>query len=1156
MTKKLFQHTGAWPFIIAVFLNAFVDLGHKIVVQNTIFKIHDGPEQVILTAILNALILLPFILLFSPAGYASDRYPKHRVMQATSWAAVFLTTGITICYAMGWFWAAFTMTFLLAAQSAIYSPAKLGYIRGFFGKEHLAEANGLVSATAIIAILFGTFAFSIVFESVFPPGVTDKNDVLTTLVPVGILLVINSVFELVMVYRLPQVDHPQTTETFDTSKYLKGGLIKSNLNPILERDVIRLSIVGLAMFWSIGQVLLAAFPAFAKAQTGETNTIVIQAILGATGIGIAIGSMIASRISKNYIETGLIPVGAAGIALGLTLLPHLQSQLLMGLDFLFIGVMGGLFIVPLNALIQFHANEKELGKVLAGNNLFQNIAMFSFLCLTVSFSLAGIGAKQLLILIAIVAVIGGCYTVRKLPQSLVRFILSALLSRRYRVNVQGMKNIPNDGGVLLLGNHITWIDWAIIQLACPRPVQFVMHKRFYERWHLKWFFQMFGCIPIEKGSSSKASLETVANLLNDGKVVCLFPEGALSRTGHLGEFRRGFERATEKCNDNVVILPFYLRGLWGSQFSYSSEKIKNKPISGWRRDIIVAFGEAIDKNTKADVLKRRVFDLSVSSWQSYANELPTLAHAWIDTCTHQRNDLAVADTSSQPLTSARLFTAAIAFSKRIKRNSPESNIGLLVPTSAGGVIANMATLMLGKTIINLNYTASAAAMQSALDQAEVESIYTSKKFIKKLEARGFDFSESFRNRKIFFLEDLKESISSFELSYTYLLARTLPSFALKKIFCRNQNPLSTAAILFSSGSEGQPKGIRLSHVNIMANLKQIADVLNTQDNDVMMASLPLFHAFGLTVTQFLPLIEGLPMVCHPDPTDALGIGKAVAKYRATIMCGTSTFLRLYTRNSKVHPLMLQSLRLTIAGAERLNPEVRDAFKLKFNQDILEGYGTTETTPVASVNVPSSLDTGSWKIQLGEKRGSVGMPLPGTSFKVVDPETMEELPSGQSGMVLIGGAQVMQGYLNSPEQTQDVIKEIESIRWYVTGDKGYLDEDGFLTIVDRYSRFAKLGGEMISLGSVEQTVIESLKESHPDLEVVATNIPDNKKGEQIILLSDRNITQEELRSQMLAYDCHALMIPTRVIQVDTLPKLGSGKTDFTAAKQIALTATEA
>ncbi|WP_086929610.1 acyl-[ACP]--phospholipid O-acyltransferase [Agarilytica rhodophyticola] len=1148
--KNLFKHAGALPFLIAVFLNAFVDLGHKIVIQNTIFKMYDGKEQVILTAIINGLILLPFILLFSPAGHTSDRYPKHAVMQKAAWAAVFLTVGITVCYAFGWFWIAFAMTFLLAAQSAFYSPAKFGYIRGFFGKQHLAEANGVVSAISIIAILSGTLVFSILFESMYPEDPANTSEILTTLVPIGVILVFNSIVELVMMYRLPQKDYPETSEAFDIKAYASGKLVKQNLQPILQRDIIRLSIIGLAMFWSIGQVMLASFPAFAKEQTGEVNTIVIQAILASTGLGIAIGSIIASRVSKNYIETGLIPIGAAGIAIGLWVLPTLTSQLFMGLSFLFIGTMGGMFIVPLNAMIQFYAEEKELGKVLAGNNLIQNISMLFFLVLAAVFAFAGISSKQLLFLTAIFAVVGGCYTVYKLPQSLVRFILSYLMSRRYRVNVQGMKNIPSSGGVLLLGNHISWIDWAIVQIASPRPVQFVMLKSIYERWYLTWFFKLFGCVPIEQGPNSKNSLNIVTDLLNQGNVVCLFPEGTLSRTGHLAEFRRGYEHAAQAADENVVILPFYLRGLWGSQFSRSSEKLKHHNKAAWKRDIVVAFGEPIDRMTTADVLKRRVFDLSISSWQSHANTLPTLAHAWIETSKRQGSEMAIADTTSEPLSALRALTAAIAFSKRIKNISPEQNIGLLVPTSAGGMLANMATLLLGKTIVNLNYTASTQAVKSAIEQAEIKTVYTSKKFLKKLEAKGIDLAEALTASKVIYLEDIKSEISKAEFVTTFALVKILPSWILKPLYCRKQNSDSTAAILFSSGSEGAPKGIKLSHVNFMANLKQISDVLNMEDKDVVMASLPLFHAFGLTVTQFLPLIEGLPLVCHPDPTDVVGISKAVAKYRATIMCGTSTFLRLYCRNSKVHPLMLNSLRVVISGAEKLNPEVRQAFKLKFNKDIFEGYGATETTPVAGVNLPDSLDINYWKVQLGGKIGTVGMPLPGTSFKIVDPETWQELPTDTDGMILIGGAQVMQGYLNNTEKTEEVIKYINNTRWYVTGDKGRLDSDGFLTIVDRYSRFAKLGGEMISLAAVENAICSSLQQQYPELEVVAINLPDDKKGEKIILLSDIDITLADVKSAMIENACNTLMIPSQILRVETLPKLGTGKTDFSKAKLIA------
>ncbi len=1153
--QSLIRTVGALPFFIAVFLNSVIDLGHKIVIQNTIFKIYDGSEQVILTAIVNSLILLPVILLFSPAGFIGDKYPKNKIMRATAWLAVGLTIGITVCYSLGWFWLAFSMTFLLAVQSAFYFPAKYGYIKGLFGKERLAQGNGAVQAISIAAILSGTIIFSVGFEYFFSTEATTKSDLLKQLVPLGYILIANSIFEVVMTYRLPQHEETDHQKKFVAKEYLTGRSAIKNLKPLLYRHNIRQAMIGLALFWSVGQVMLAAFPAFAKITLGETNTVMIQAILGASGIGIALGSALAGRLSRNYIETGLIPVGSIGFALGLLLLPNLSNHAMMALNFLFIGVMGGLFIVPLNSLIQFYAKETELGQILATNNFVQNVAMLFFLLLTVTFSLLSLSPRFLLVLIAVVALVGSIYTIIRLPQSLVRLLFAYIVSRRYQINVEGMKNIPEKKGVLLLGNHISWIDWAIVQIACPRPVRFVMLKSIYERWYLQWFFKLFGCIPIQSGASSQKSLEQVAELLDQGEVVCLFPEGMISRNGHLAEFRRGYERAIELTENDVTILPFYLRGLWGSQFSRSTENFKRVRGGGARRDIIVAFGSPLPKTTKTSELKRRVFDLSISSWQVYAEELPTIPNAWIDTVKRQGNCLSIADTLGQPLSTHQALTGAIAFSHEMQKISPERNIGLLLPTSAGGMLANMAVLLAGKTVVNLNYTASADAFVSSLQQADIETVYTSKRFLTKLKNKGFDFDSALSSCRVVFLEEVKESIPKWKMLGILLMVKCLPAWCLKLLYSHSRDNQQTAAILFSSGSEGLPKGICLSHVNIMANLKQIADVLNTREDDVVMASLPLFHAFGLTVTQFMPLVEGMPLVCHADPTDALGSAKAIAKYRATIMCGTSTFLRLYCRNNKVHPLMLESLRIVVSGAEKLNPAVREAFKLKFNKEIYEGYGATETTPVASVNIPAVLSIEDWKVQLGDKLGTVGMPLPGTSFKIVDPETFEELPENEDGMILIGGTQVMQGYLNNTEKTQSVIKVIDGIRWYITGDKGHLDGDGFLTIVDRYSRFAKLGGEMISLGAVESKIQEAIKNAHQDdgtddIEVIAVNVPDDKKGEKIILLSEAELDPAALREAMLATGCNPLMVPSQIIKVDALPKLGSGKVDFSKAKKLA------
>jgi acyl-[acyl-carrier-protein]-phospholipid O-acyltransferase / long-chain-fatty-acid--[acyl-carrier-protein] ligase len=1168
--KKLVSIPHAIPFLVAVFLNAFVDLGHKIVIQNTIFKIYDGSDQVILTAIVNGLILLPFILLFSPAGWVSDRFPKHYVMKISAWVAVGLTVLITASYALGWFWVAFAMTFLLAVQSAFYSPAKYGYIKGFFGKQRLSEANGLVQAITIIAILAGTLVFSILFEMWFPENVTEKSQILQAIMPVGFLLIFNSVVELIMMYQLPNIDadvSPQNKSitkesTFSVKEYITGKSFISNLSLVLKEPAIRLSIIGLAMFWSVGQVMLAAFPAFAKESLGELNTVVIQGILASTGIGIAIGSLIAGRCSKNYIETGLVPVGAIGIAIGLFLLPTLGTATALAIDFLWIGAMGGLFIIPLNALIQYHAKDAALGKTIAANNLIQNIGMLGFLVITVLFSLMGMASEQLLQLIAVMAFVGGIYTVYKLPQSLVRFVLTFLMSRHYKTNVQGMQNIPEKGGVLLLGNHISFVDWAIVQIACPRPVHFVMEKSIYERWYLHWLLKSMGCVPIQAGASSKQSLEVVANLLNQGKVVCLFPEGMLSRTGHLAEFRKGYERAAilaQHTEENPVkIVPFYLHGLWGSQFSRSSSRLKAVRSTGFSREVMIAFGESIAKDTPADILKKRIFDLSIKSWEVHINTQPTLADVWIDTVKRQKTDFAIVDTLSSPLSSSKLLAVATAFARRIKKNSPEHNIGLLVPTSTGGVIANMAVLLAGKTLVNLNYTASLDALESAMQQADIQTIYTSKRFLKKLNDKGIDFSSLLEKVNVVYLEDIKECIGRIEMLIRWLAIKCLPAAALKILFVKKQSADATAAILFSSGSEGLPKGVQLSHRNILSNIKQVADVLNTKDDDRIMGSLPLFHAFGLTVTQFMPLIEGLPLVCHADPTDALGVAKAIVKYQVTVMCGTSTFLRLYCRNTKVHPLMLDSLRIVVSGAEKLNKDVRDAFKMKFNKTIYEGYGATETAPVASVNIPDAIDRSNYKIQQGSKVGTVGMPLPGASFKIVDPdslssETVEELPTGSDGMILIGGVQVMQGYINNPEKNAQAIKHIDDIRWYVTGDKGHVDEDGYLTIVDRYSRFAKLGGEMVSLTAVEQTIktLLTLDKVDSDHEIMAINIPDEKKGERIVLLSTIHCEMSDIRNAMIDNQCNPLMIPSSLFTVAELPKLGSGKMDFSSARQIVL-----
>lgn len=1145
---KLFKVKGFFAFIAVAFINAFVDLGHKIIVQNTLFKSFDGPEQVILTAIVNGLILIPFILLFSPAGYISDRYKKPIVMRWAARFAVLVTMIITLSYYQGWFYLAFAMTFILAVQSALYSPAKYGYIRDLLGSEHLSEGNSWTQSISMIAILSGIVMFSLMFESILAEHVVNLADpatIIQTIAPLGWLLIIGSVIEALLAQRLPETPAGDEQQTFDRTAYFKGQLIRENVRDLWSQKSILHSIFGIAVFWTVSQVLLAVFPSYAETTMNENNTFIIQAVMALTGIGIMVGSMIAGYLSRNHINLGLVPIGAIGFATSLTLLVDAESLSSSAFIFFAFGLSGSLMIIPLNALIQFYAAEDKLGKVLAGNNFIQNIAMLFGLSMTVIFSLADYNEKWLLSLLAIIGIIGAIHAIRTLPQALVRILISALIKGKYRIKIQGLDNIPAEGqGMLLLGNHISWLDWGMIQIACPRRVHFVMERAIYERWYLKWFLDMFGVIPISP-TKSKEALEQVKQYLENGEVVCLFPEGMISHTGQLSEFKRGFEKSIE--GTNATIVPFYLRGLWGSRFSRSSSRIQENRSHGLKRDVIVAFGEELPATADAAAVKQKVFELSINTWQSYTKTLPTLAEGFIESAKSSSGDWAITEANGKPISYRRLLTGTILFS-RIFKQTEGQNLGLLVPTTSAGAMSNMAALMAGKTVVNLNYTASTEAVNSAVKQAEIKTVITSRQFVKRLKSKGMDFAPLLKPLKVIYLEDLAKNITMAQRLSTMAIVSVLPARVLKWVYAEHRELEDTAAILFSSGSEGSPKGVMLSHRNIMANLKQIADVLNIRDDDTIMATLPLFHAFGLTVTCFMPLIEGIPVVCHPDPTDAVAIGKGVAKYRATMLCATATFLRLYSRNRKLVPMMFDSLRLVVAGAEKLSPEVRDLFENRFHKPILEGYGCTETTPVAGVNIPDYLSTQSWKVQKGNKPGTIGLALPGSTFRIVDPDTMETLKVDEEGLILIGGTQIMKGYLNNPEKTDEVIAELDDIRWYKTGDKGKLDADGFLTIVDRYSRFAKLGGEMVSLGDVEQRVRTALAD--PELPLVAINLPDEKKGEKVILLLEGEHEPQTVKQQLIDAGMPALLLPANIFAIDNVPMLGSGKTDFATSRKLA------
>ena len=1141
---KIFQIKGFLAFILVIFINAFIDLGHKIVIQNAIFKSFDGPMQVMMMAVINGLLLLPFVAFFTPSGFVSDKYPKNKVLRLSLLFCILATVLITVMYANGWFWGAFVMTFFLAMQSAFFSPAKFGYIKELTGKENLLIANAYVQAVTIVAILKGIFIFSILFERLLPNATLSLDLIISNMIPIGLILVGLACIQYAISFAMPTKKTSKTKLVFEFPRYFKGQYLKTNLAEMRQSSVIWLSAIGLMVFWSVNQVVLATFGAYLKDVAGVTNTVVAQGLLALGGIGIIFGSMYAGRVSKSYIEVGLIPVAAIGLSLGLFFLPQAHSIWVLGALLVMYGLFGGLFIVPLESLIQFNARSDDSGQILAGKNFIANVGMLFFLILTIGFTQLNFSSAFILNLMCIAAAAGAVYTLFKLPQSFIKYLIRFVLSQAYSLNVIGLKNLPSTGGVLLLGNHASWLDWAFLQMASPRSLRFVMERSIYEKPYLRWFLNFFGVVPISS-SGSRNALKRVSDLLAAGEVVVIFPEGGISRNGQLGKFHKGFE-SIDRTSD-FQIIPFYLWGLWGSKYSFSTDTYRKSSRLKFLREITVCFGESMPATSKANKVKAEVSRLSIYAWQSYTNTMESIPRQWINAVKSQASKCSVVDYDGRALSNTMLLTGTLLIKDIIKKHSvSQQNIGVILPTGLGGIIANMATLLLGKTVVNMNYTSSPEIIDKCRQKADIKTIVTSRLFIKKLAQKGFDLESVLANVNTIYLEDYRQQPLHKKL-IKLTMVKLLPVGLLKQFFCAKSKLDDTAVILFSSGSEGDPKGVQLSHRNIVGNIKQIFTVVNPQDSEVVMNSLPMFHAFGLTVATFMPLLERLKMVCIPDPTDGYLLGKLCFSNKGTVLFGTSTFLRLYARNKKLHADMLKSIRIVVAGAEKLSNDVRQAFKEKFGLNIYEGYGTTETTPVASVNIPDMLIPESWNVQIGGKIGSVGLPLPGSTFMIVDPDSLTPLPVGEEGLILIGGTQIMKGYLNDVKKTNDAIVEMDGIRWYLSGDKGRLDEDGFLTIVDRYSRFAKIGGEMLSLTSVEQAVSRLFSD---DFECLAVNLPDAKKGEKIVLLYAADMSTDDLKKRVLESDLNTLMYPTSYVKVDEIPKLGTGKQDFNRAKGVA------
>lgn len=729
---------------------------------------------------------------------------------------------------------------------------------------------------------------------------------------------------------------------------------------------------------------------------------------------------------------------------------------------------------------------------------------------------------------------------RALLADLLYGALRVLVRVVYRVRTLGGANVPASGPALLVANHVSWADAFLLAGSQRRRIRFVMARQFYELPWAKPLLRLFGTIPISPTDPPKKialALQEARSALREGSLVCIFAEGHVSRTGLLGGFRSGLEKIARPSGAPVI--PVYLGGVWGSALSYAHGPLLSRP--GWppRRAVTVLFGERMGPHASASAVRQAVQELSCEWFAQRKLLRRPLGEAFVRHARRHWSRAALADTGGGSLSYGRALAGALALGARLDElASGEQRIGVLLPPSVGAALTNVALTLRRKVTVNLNFTGSAESLASSLEQSELATVVSSKAFLERFPGLPLP-------RRVLLLEDVLASIGRTARFRAALAARLVPVRVL--LDHRHFEPDEPATILFSSGSTGTPKGVVLSHHNLLSSMEALQMLFRFTPEDRVCGALPFFHSFGFTCTLWLPLLSGFSAVYHANPLEAGKIAQAVRDAHATILPAAPTFLHAYLRRAQ--PADFRTLRLVLVGAERLDPALAEAFEERFGVRPLEGYGATELAPVATASVPA-VDFDGVR-DPGWHRGSVGRAIPGVALRLVDPETGAPVPDGCPGLLWIKGPNVMRGYLGRPEDSAAVLRD----GWYATGDMAQIDQDGFVTITGRLSRFSKLGGEMVPHGAVEDVLRTAAPESAPT--VAVTSVPDGKRGERLVVLYTPEAgSAERLRSLVDASGLPNLWRPGKddYVPVEALPFLGSGKLDLRSLRELALART--
>ncbi len=1115
------------PLFVAQFLGAANDNVFKNALALLIvyrLGTEAGVNGQVMVTVAAGLFMLPFFLLSATAGQLSDRMDKGRLMKLVKLAEIPVAAlGVWSLFAAS-IPGMIAVLFLFGVQATFFGPLKYAVLPEYLTEEELVGGNALIEGGTFIAILLGTVASGLIVLG--PNGVEIVSIAMAALAVAGFAA---SLFAPPGAPGNPAV-RISANIFAETGRVI--GLVRGSRGLFL-------SVLGISWFWLAGATFLSQFPALAKDVLG-TDEHAVTLMLTVFSVGIGIGSMLCGRMMQHGVNARPVPFAALGMTLFSFDLWHATAGMAPGAgllelgafvaqpaawrvlgDLLAIAVCGGLFIVPLYTFLQTLSAPAERARVIAANNIINALFMVISAAASAAMLAAGASVPQIFLVQAVANLGVAVAAMWLLPDETLKGALAWLLRSCFGVQVEGLEHLKNAGERrVYVVNHVSFLDAALMAAFLPDRPTFAVNTYIAQAWWMRLFLVMVDAYPLDP--TNPMATKGLIRAVREGRNCVIFPEGRITVTGALMKVYEGPGMIADHAG--AVVVPVRIDGAQFTYFSRLRHTVRRRLFPRIRISILPPQRFAVPAEVLGRARRQRIgaalYDIMSGMMFATSQYRSTLFAALLETRRqHGGGAKALEDTSRKPLTYSRLVAGSHVLGPRLARGTaPGEAVGLMLPNAVAAAVAFFGLQSRGRVPAMLNFSTGPANVLAACEAAQVRTVVTSRRFIAMAKLGAIETALAAKVRLVY-LEDVAERIGT--------LARLSGLLQSRFRGAPKVSPDAPAVILFTSGSEGTPKGVVLSHANLLANCQQVAARVAFNGRDLVFNALPVFHSFGLTGGLLLPLLNGIKVFLYPSPLHYRIVPELAYDTNATILFGTDTFLAGYGRVAA--PYDFYSVRYVFAGAERVKDETRRVWMDKFGIRLLEGYGTTETSPVLAVNTP-----------MHSKAGTVGRLLPG-----IEPK-LEEVPGiTEGGRLLVRGPNVMLGYMRVEQP--GVLQPPEG-GWHDTGDIVAIDPLGFVRILGRVKRFAKIAGEMVSLGSVEQAVAGLW----PAAQHAVVAIPDARKGEQLVLVTEQaDATRAAVLEQFRAIGLAELLAPRSIVIVPRLPLLGTGTADYRTITQLAL-----